>query len=171
MASVIESLDRASKSDGSSFKGLKLRKSMPDFRVGDTVKVHARIVEGNKERIQIFQGVVIRRAKGKQASATFTVRKISYTVGVERTFLLHSPRVEKIELVSRGSVRRSKLYYLRELQGKAGKIKSTLVSGEQHSAEESDTTSPETIVPETIATETSGSEASSEGASTDNSSQ
>jgi large subunit ribosomal protein L19 len=100
-----------------------LKSSIPEFRPGDTVKVHARIVEGQKERIQIFEGVVIRRHKGKGPSATFTVRKVSYNVGVERTFFLHSPRVEKIEVVVRGSVRRSRLYYLRDIRGKASRIK------------------------------------------------
>ncbi len=94
-----------------------------DFRPGDTVRVHARIVEGNKERIQVFEGVVIKRHKRNQRSATFTVRKISYSVGVERTFLLHSPRIEKIEIVSRGIVRRARLFYLRDTVGKSGRIK------------------------------------------------
>ena len=94
-----------------------------DFKPGDTVRVHARIVEGNKERIQVFEGVVIKRHKRNQRSATFTVRKISYSVGVERTFLLHSPRIERIEVVSRGIVRRARLFYLRDTVGKAGRIK------------------------------------------------
>lgn len=96
--------------------------------MGDTVKIHAKIVEGNKERVQIFEGVVIKRHKGNQLSASFTVRKVSYNVGVERTFLLHSPRIEKIELVSRGEVRRARLYYLRPLRGKASRIKSQYVT-------------------------------------------
>jgi large subunit ribosomal protein L19 len=103
-----------------------LRKDVPNFRPGDTVKVHARIVEGSKERIQVFEGLVIRRHQGTKASATFTVRKISYNVGVERTFLLHSPRIDKIEVLSRGKVRRSRLYYLRDIRGKASRIKSEL---------------------------------------------
>ncbi|HFB83795.1 50S ribosomal protein L19 [Thermosulfuriphilus ammonigenes] len=100
-----------------------LRSDLPDFRPGDTVKVHLRITEGEeKERIQIFQGVVIRK-RGTGTGATFTVRKVSYGVGVERTFPLHSPRIEKIEVVQRGKVRRSRLYYLRQLSGKKARIK------------------------------------------------
>ncbi len=101
-----------------------LKSSIPAFRPGDTVKVHARIVEGQKERIQIFEGVVIKRHKGNGPSATFTVRKVSYNVGVERTFFIHSPRVERIEIIVRGDVRRSRLYYLRDIRGKASRIKS-----------------------------------------------
>ena len=93
------------------------------FAIGDTVKVHARIVEGNKERIQIFEGVVIKRRKGEHSDATFTVRKVSYNVGVERTFPLHSPRVEKVEVVSSAKVRRARLFYLRPLRGKAARLK------------------------------------------------
>jgi large subunit ribosomal protein L19 len=100
-----------------------LKTNIPQFRVGDTVRVHARIVEGNKERIQMFQGVVIKRTRGNLSNATFTVRKVSHNIGVEKTFPLHSPRVESIELVTRGKVRRAKLFYLRELRGKAAKIK------------------------------------------------
>ena len=99
-----------------------MRYDMPDFRSGDTVKVHIRIIEGNKERVQIFQGVVIRYRKGNMG-ASFTVRKVSHGVGVEKTFALHSPRLEKVEIVSRGKVRRSRLYYLRKLRGKAARIK------------------------------------------------
>jgi large subunit ribosomal protein L19 len=99
-----------------------LRDDIPDFRPGDTIKVHVRVVEGTRSRVQIFQGVVIRR-HGGGVRETFTVRKVSFGVGVERTFPLHSPIYEKIELVSRGDVRRAKLYYLRELRGKAAKIK------------------------------------------------
>ena len=99
-----------------------MRFDMPDFRAGDTVKVHIRIIEGNKERIQIFQGVVTRRKRGTM-SASFTVRKMSHGVGVEKTFPLHSPRLEKVEIVSHGKVRRAKLYYLRDLRGKAARIK------------------------------------------------
>lgn len=102
---------------------IKLRSDIPSFRPGDTVKVHGRIVEGNKERVQVFEGVVIRRKRGLLPAATFTVRKISYNIGVERTFFVHSPRIEKIEIVSRGIVRRSKLYYLRDMAGKKGRIK------------------------------------------------
>ncbi|WP_225047490.1 MULTISPECIES: 50S ribosomal protein L19 [Lacticaseibacillus] len=100
----------------------QLRDDIPDFRPGDTVRVHAKIVEGERERIQIFEGVVIKR-RGSGISATYTVRKISSGVGVERTFPLNTPRVEKIEVVRHGQVRRAKLYYLRALRGKAARIK------------------------------------------------
>jgi large subunit ribosomal protein L19 len=99
-----------------------LRADIPDFRPGDTVKVHVRVVEGNRSRIQVFQGVIIRR-QGGGIRETFTVRKVSFGVGVERTFPVHTPVVEKIEIVTRGDVRRAKLYYLRDLRGKAAKIK------------------------------------------------
>src|SRR5436309_7119754 len=99
-----------------------LRDDVPDFGPGDTLKVHVRVVEGNKERVQVFQGVVIRR-QGSGVRETFTVRKVSYGVGVERTFPVHSPVVARIERVTRGDVRRAKLYYLRDLRGKAAKIK------------------------------------------------
>ncbi|WP_124055062.1 50S ribosomal protein L19 [Arcanobacterium ihumii] len=95
----------------------------PDFRPGDTVKVNVKVVEGNRHRIQVFQGVVIARKGGKGVGATFTVRKTSFGVGVERKFPLHSPNVDSIEVVTRGDVRRAKLYYLRDLRGKAAKIK------------------------------------------------
>ncbi len=100
----------------------QMRFDLPEFRAGDTVKVHIRIVEGNKERIQIFQGVVIKRKRGNM-NATYTVRKISHGVGVEKTFALHSPRVETIEVVTKGRVRRSRLYYLRDRRGKAARIR------------------------------------------------
>ncbi|AOY55852.1 MAG: ribosomal protein [Actinomycetota bacterium] len=99
-----------------------LRSDIPDFRVGDTVKVHVNIVEGNRSRVQVFQGIVIRRS-GDSVRETFTVRKISFQVGVERTFPVHSPVIEKIELVTRGDVRRAKLYFLRDLRGKKAKIR------------------------------------------------
>ena len=99
-----------------------LRPDLPDFRPGDTLKVHVRVVEGNRERVQLFQGAVIRR-QGSGARETFTVRKVSFGVGVERTFPVHSPTLAKIELVTRGDVRRAKLYYLRDRVGKAAKIK------------------------------------------------
>lgn len=99
-----------------------LRSDIPDFRAGDTVKVHVRVVEGNRSRIQVYQGVVIRR-QGAGVRETFTVRKISFGVGVERTFPVHSPIIEKIEVATRGDVRRAKLYYLRNLRGKAAKIR------------------------------------------------
>jgi len=99
-----------------------LRADLPEFRPGDTVKVHVRVVEAGRERIQVFQGVVIRR-QGGGLQETFTVRKISFGVGVERTFPLHSPSIGKLEVVTRGKVRRAKLYYLRELRGKKARIK------------------------------------------------
>ena len=100
----------------------QLRLDLPDLRVGDTVKVHVKIVEGEKERIQPFEGIVIRRKKGGIRS-TFTVRKISYGIGVERIFPLHSPRVDHIDVISRAKVRRAKLFYLRGLKGKAARIR------------------------------------------------
>jgi large subunit ribosomal protein L19 len=99
-----------------------MRFDIPAFRSGDTVKVHIRIVEGTKERVQIFEGVVIAR-KNASMGSNFTVRKISHGVGVEKIFPLHSPRIEKVEVVTEGRVRRSKLYYLRELRGKAARIR------------------------------------------------
>jgi large subunit ribosomal protein L19 len=99
-----------------------LRSDIPDFRPGDTVKVHVKVVEGTRSRIQVFQGVVIRR-HGGGLGETFTVRKVSFGTGVERTFPVHTPVVEKIEVVTRGDVRRAKLYYLRELRGKKAKIR------------------------------------------------
>ena len=110
-SNIIERIDRE-----------QMRYDMPDFRPGDTVKVHIRIIEGNKERVQVFEGVVLRRRRGNMG-ATFTVRKISHGVGVEKTFALHSPRLEKVDVVSRGKVRRSRLYFLRGLRGKAARIK------------------------------------------------
>ena len=100
----------------------QLRSDIPAFGPGDTLRVHAKIVEGNRERIQVFQGDVIRR-HGHSSRETFTVRKISFSVGVERTFPVHSPKIDKIEVVRRGDVRRAKLYYLRNKIGKAAKIK------------------------------------------------
>ncbi|HZG16459.1 MAG TPA: 50S ribosomal protein L19 [Candidatus Bathyarchaeia archaeon] len=100
----------------------QMRQDIPAFRPGDTVRVHVRVIEGQRERIQLFEGVVIRR-RGGGVSETFTVRKVSYGVGVERTFLLHSPKFDKIEVVRYGKVRRAKLYYLRNLTGKAARIK------------------------------------------------
>jgi large subunit ribosomal protein L19 len=100
----------------------QFRTDLPDFRVGDTVRVHVKIVEGDKERIQPFEGVVIRKKKGGIRS-TFTVRKISYGIGVERIFPFHSPRIEHIDVVGRGKVRRAKLFYLRNLKGKAARIR------------------------------------------------
>ena len=108
---VLDALDAAS-----------LRKDIPQFRAGDELKIHVRVIEGNKSRLQVFQGIVIRR-QGDGIRETFTIRKISYGVGVERTFPVHTPVIEKIELVKKGDVRRAKLYYLRDLRGKASKIK------------------------------------------------
>lgn len=99
----------------------QLRKDIPNFRPGDTLKVYVKVIEGSRERIQLFEGVVIKR-RGGGISETFTVRKISYGVGVERTFPLHSPKIDRIEVARRGKVRRAKLYYLRKLRGKAARI-------------------------------------------------
>jgi large subunit ribosomal protein L19 len=111
MSNILNELDNSSKRD-----------DIPDFRPGDTVKVHVKVVEGSRSRVQVFQGVVIRR-QGGGLQETFTVRKVSFGVGVERTFPLHTPIVDRVEVVTRGDVRRAKLYYLRELRGKAAKIK------------------------------------------------
>ena len=111
MSNILDKIDRES-----------MRYDHPDFRPGDTVKVYIRIIEGAKERIQIFQGVVMRRKRATMG-ANFCVRKMSHGVGVEKTFALHNPRLDKIEVVSRGRVRRSRLYYLKGLQGKAARIK------------------------------------------------
>ncbi len=100
----------------------QMRSDLPDFRPGDNVKVHIRIFEGNKERVQVFQGVVIKRKRGTM-DASYTVRKISHGVGVEKTFAYHNPRIEKVELVTRGRVRRSRLFYLRNRTGKAARIR------------------------------------------------
>ncbi|WP_041122378.1 50S ribosomal protein L19 [Jeotgalibacillus alimentarius] len=100
----------------------QLRSDLPTFKPGDTVKVHVKVVEGTRERIQVFEGVVIKR-RGGGVSETFTVRKISYGVGVERTFPVHTPKIAKLDVVRRGKVRRAKLYYLRNLRGKAARIK------------------------------------------------
>lgn len=102
----------------------QMRRDVPDFRPGDTVRVHVRVLEAGRERSQVFEGVVIQR-QGGGLGETFTVRRVSYGVGVERTFLLHSPRVEKIEVVRRGRVRRAKLFYLRGLTGRAARVKET----------------------------------------------
>ncbi len=111
MTNVIDQINAGAKRD-----------DVPDFRAGDTVKVHVKVIEGSRSRVQVFQGVVI-RVHGSGIGRTFTVRKVSFGVGVERTFPLHSPIFEKIEVVTRGDVRRAKLYYLRNLRGKAAKIK------------------------------------------------
>ncbi|MFT4413542.1 50S ribosomal protein L19 [Fredinandcohnia humi] len=100
----------------------QLRTDLPEFRPGDTVRVHVKVIEGNRERVQVYEGVVIKR-RGGGISETFTVRKVSYGVGVERTFPVHTPKIAKLEVVRRGKVRRAKLYYLRELRGKKARIK------------------------------------------------
>ncbi len=105
-----------------SIEAAQLRTDLPAFRVGDTVRVFVKVVEGSRERLQAFEGVVIAKRNGSSRE-TFTVRRVSYGIGVERTFPLHSPRVDHIEIIRRGKVRRAKLYYLRGLQGKAAKIK------------------------------------------------
>ncbi len=107
----------------------QMRADLPDFRTGDQVRVHVKIKEGDKERIQVFEGVVIRKRKGN-TGATFTVRKVSYGVGVERIFPLHAPSIDRIEIVGRGKVRRSRLYYLRKLKGKAARIKERRTASE-----------------------------------------
>src|SRR5689334_20732572 len=111
----------------------QVRQDIPDFRPGDTLKVHVRVKEGNRSRIQVFQGVVIRR-QGGSVRETFTVRKISYGVGVERTFPVHSPNLAEVEVFKRGDVRRAKLYYLRDLRGKKAKIKERRENRETTSA-------------------------------------
>ena len=111
MTNVIDTLAAATRRD-----------DIPEFRAGDTLKVHVKVVEGNRSRVQIFQGVCI-RVQGSGIGRTFTVRKVSFGVGVERTFPLHTPIIDKVEVVTRGDVRRAKLYYLRDLRGKAAKIK------------------------------------------------
>ncbi|HWL59742.1 MAG TPA: 50S ribosomal protein L19 [Microbacteriaceae bacterium] len=111
MSHILDGIDAAS-----------LKSDLPDFRPGDTVKVHVNIIEGSRSRIQVFQGVVIAR-QGEGVRETFTVRKVSFQVGVERTFPVHSPTVDRVEIVTRGDVRRAKLYYLRGLQGKKAKIR------------------------------------------------
>ena len=111
MANVVDQVASAS-----------LRDDLPEFRAGDTLKVHVKVIEGNRSRVQVFQGVCL-KLQGSGVGRTFTVRKVSFGVGVERTFPLHTPIIDKIEVVTRGDVRRAKLYYLRTLRGKAAKIK------------------------------------------------
>lgn len=101
----------------------QVRSDLPAIKVGDTVRVHAKIIEGTKERIQVFEGVIIKRARNNSADATFTVRKVSYNIGVERTFPLNSPRIDKIEVMTSARVRRARLFYLRPLRGKAARMK------------------------------------------------
>ena len=112
-------LESAIKSVTSSFA----KSDIPDFKPGDVVRVHAKIIEGTKERIQVFEGLVLKRSKKNSIDATFTVRKVSYNIGVERTFPLHSPRVEKVEVMTRAKVRRARLFYIRPLRGKATRMK------------------------------------------------
>jgi large subunit ribosomal protein L19 len=119
-----------------------LRTDIPPFRPGDTVKVHVRVVEGNRERVQVFQGVVIRR-QGGGLRETFTVRKISFGVGVERTFPVHSPSIARLEIVSRGAVRRAKLYYLRDLRGKKARIKERRIDEDKLAAMSSSSSDPD----------------------------
>jgi large subunit ribosomal protein L19 len=114
----------------------QLQGNVPDFKPGDTVRVHVKVIEGEKERVQVFAGVVIRKSGGG-IRATFTVRKVSYGIGVERTFPIHSPRIDRVEVSARGHVRRAKLYYLRELSGKAARI--TTEKGEKAGAEKAGT--------------------------------
>jgi large subunit ribosomal protein L19 len=111
----------------------QVKTDIPDFRTGDTLKVHTKIVEGNKERIQIFEGIVLKRSKSNNVNGTFTVRKVSFNIGVERTFFVHSPRIDKIEVVSRGIVRRARLFYLRPLRGKKARIKTRTDGGRSKS--------------------------------------
>ena len=115
----------AIKSISSSF----VKSDLPDFKPGDVVRVHAKIIEGTKERVQIFEGIVLKRSKGTHADATFTVRKVSYNIGVERTFPVHSPRIEKIEIMTRAKVRRARLFYIRPLRGKASRMKTLFTNG------------------------------------------
>jgi large subunit ribosomal protein L19 len=110
-----------------------VRTDIPEFNTGDTVRVHAKIIEGAKERVQVFEGIVLKRSKGNLPDASFTVRKVSYNIGVERTFPLHSPRIEKIELITRAKVRRSRLFYLRPLRGKAARMKTMYNSSPKES--------------------------------------
>src|SRR5881296_881077 len=137
MSNVLNELDNASKRD-----------DIPSFRPGDTVKVHVKVIEGNRSRVQVFQGVVIRR-QGGGLQETFTVRKVSFGVGVERTFPVHSPSIGKLEVVTRGKVRRAKLYYLRELRGKKARIRERRVGPEELAAAQ--TTAVEAEIRETTA--------------------
>ena len=129
-----------------------LKKGIINFRSGDEIKVHVRVIEGSKSRIQVFQGVVIRR-QGAGVRETFTIRKLSYGVGVERTFPVHTPVIEKFEMVRRGDVRRAKLYYLRDLRGKAAKIKERRGANNEFIVEDvivEEVVTPEVITPEVV---------------------
>lgn len=136
-----------------------LRLDIPTFRAGDELKVNVRVIEGNKSRIQVFQGIVIRR-QGNGARETFTIRKVSYGVGVERTFPVHTPVIEKIEVVRRGDVRRAKLYYLRDLRGKAAKIREK--RGEMEASKKASAASVAVVAEVPEATDTTGAADQSE---------
>jgi ribosomal protein L19 len=129
-----------------------LRSDVPTFRSGDEIKIHVRVIEGSKSRIQVFQGLIIRR-QGSGVRETFTIRKLSYGVGVERTFPVHTPVIEKYEMVRRGDVRRAKLYYLRELRGKASKIKERRGVGGEFIVEEVMAAAPVAAVAAAVVTE------------------
>ena len=143
-----------------------IRKDIPNFRSGDEVKVHVRVVEGNKSRIQVFQGIVIAR-QGSGVRETFTVRKLSYGVGVERIFPIHAPVIEKVELVRKGEVRRAKLYYLRDLRGKAAKIRERRAAGDLETIYSADSAVAEVIAPSATQVEEVTSEVVAEEAVTD----
>lgn len=140
-----------------------IRTGLPEFKSGDTIKVHAKIIEGTKERIQIFEGIVIKKHGDKGAEATFTVRKVSYNIGVERTFFVNSPRIDKIEIVARGQTRRARLFYLRPLRGKSARVKTRYTAG---STVTSNTVTSNTAAPveATIVETTSSENATSEAA-------
>jgi len=142
------------------------RKDIPNFRSGDEVKVHVRVVEGNKSRIQVFQGIVIAR-QGSGVRETFTVRKLSYGVGVERIFPIHAPVIEKVELVRKGEVRRAKLYYLRDLRGKAAKIRERRAAGDLETIYSADSEVAEVITPSATQVEEVAAEVVTEEAVTD----
>ena len=143
-----------------------IRKDIPNFRSGDEVKVHVRVVEGNKSRIQVFQGIVIAR-QGSGVRETFTVRKLSYGVGVERIFPIHAPVIEKVELVRKGEVRRAKLYYLRDLRGKAAKIRERRAAGDLETIYSADSAVAGVIAPSVTQVEEVTSEVVAEEAVTD----
>ena len=137
-----------------------IRTGLPEFKSGDTIKVHAKIIEGTKERIQIFEGIVIKKHGDKGAEATFTVRKVSYNIGVERTFFVNSPRIDKIEIVARGQTRRARLFYLRPLRGKSARVKTRYTAGNNMT---SNTAAPvEAISVETTSSENATSEATAQ---------
>jgi len=133
LMNVLDAVDAAS-----------LRTDVINFRSGDEIKIHVRVIEGNKSRIQVFQGIVIRR-QGSGVRETFTIRKLSYGIGVERTFPVHTPVIEKFEMVRRGDVRRAKLYYLRELRGKASKIKERRGANNEFIVEETPVAAPKAV--------------------------